>query len=163
MDTCQAAGAADKSGIPVISFFFNRSSRAVLAVEIAGVALLPLTAIACIIRDAGFLASASLIAIALMYLFIRACASVRWYRGAPRYSGVELQFKKALVPTSYAMAISELLYLALSLPAILVVAAALILVVAHVNVILVYFHRRDHDPTPVNYYSSGRFLRDSEK
>jgi len=93
-----------------------------------------------------------------IYAFIRFCATVRWYKDVPRYSGIELQFKKALVPTGYIMTITFALYLVFGWLGFLIAGAFLLAVVAHVDVILLYFHFRDKDPTPVNLYSSGRFL-----
>lgn len=93
----------------------------------------------------------------LLYAFIRFCTSTRWYADVPRDAGIQLQFRKALVPVGYAMTICFGLYLltgALLFPAICDFVLA---VVAHVNVILLTFHRRDKDPTPVNFYSNGNF------
>lgn len=147
----------------MISLLFNRFSRAVIAAEIAGVVLLLVGTTRFILRGAGPLEYALIAATALMYAFIRFCASVRWYSGAPRYSGIELQFKKAMVPAGYAMALMGL-WLAL-LPSVwpLGILVAALAVVAHVNVILISFHLRDRDETPVNYYSSGRFAADDAK
>jgi len=141
----------------MISLLFNRFSRAVIAAEITGLALLIAGAVRFVHRGAGIAGLASLAAAALVYLFIRICASVRWYRGVPRYSGIELQFKKALVPTSYAMALMGAWLLAMPSVVPLIILVIVLAVVAHVNVILIRFHLRDRDRTPVNFYSSGTF------
>lgn len=136
----------------MLSFFFHRFSTMVLLMEGFGVIGMALAAVR--IVDGASVLSQTLLALVLCeYAFIRFCASRRWYRDAPRWSGIELQFKKALVPTSYAMAIAGPLALLLP-PAIPLFAAALLLaIVAHVNIILLFFHVRDHDPTPVNFFS----------
>ncbi len=142
----------------MIKFFFNRFSRMVLAMEIAGAAFLIAAALR-IFPSSKSAALAILFSIVTaLYAFIRYCASARWYKGTPRYFGIELQFQKALVPTSYIMAIS-LAWFSLSPSAFpLAIAALLLAVVAHVNVILIYLRSRDRDPIPVNFYSSGEFL-----
>lgn len=142
----------------MIALLFNRHSTSVKVMEGVGVVLLPFALIRCRMTDAGIWHYALIAAIMLIYAFIRFCATVRWYKGVPRYSGIELQFKKALVPTGYTMAISFALYLIFGWLAFLIACAFVLAVVAHVNIILIYFHYRDPDRTPVNHYSSGRFL-----
>ncbi|MBN1282633.1 MAG: hypothetical protein JXA24_02525 [Proteobacteria bacterium] len=140
----------------MIRFFFNRFSKAVMAAEAAGVALFAAGAVRLFMRGIG-VAGAILPAICLfLYAFIRLCASIRWYRDAPRYSGIELQFKKAMVPTGYAMSILGLWLSTAPSVAPLVLLLIVLAVVAHVNVILIYFHFRDRDPTPVNYFSRSQ-------
>jgi hypothetical protein len=143
--------------IPMLSFFFNRHSKTVRVMEFAGIVLMAIAgmrAIAC----GKTIPIAIFSLIALEYAFIRICSSRRWYANAPRESGIELQFIKAIVPTSYILVVMGIAAIILP-PAIpLAIAALLIAVVAHVNIILLYFHRRDRDPTPVNYFSNGTFL-----
>ena len=147
----------------MISLLFNRFSKAVIAAEVAGVILLLFGAARLILRGAGPFEYALIAATAFLYAFIRFCAGVRWYKDAPRYSGIELQFKKAMVPTGYAMALMGLWLSLLPSIAPLVILIAALAVVAHVNVILITFHLRDRDRTPVNHYSSGRFAADDAK
>jgi hypothetical protein len=129
--------------------------------EGVGLLLSPFALFRVKLADAGAWHYASVAAILLIYAFIRFCASVRWYKDVPRYSGIELQFKKALVPTGYIMAITFALYLVFAWLGFLIIGAFLLAVVAHVDVILLYFHFRDSDKTPVNFYSSGRFQEDT--
>lgn len=147
----------------MISLLFNRFSKAVIVAEIAGVALMTAGAARLALKGMGVPGLVLTVAVALTYLFIRTCASLRWYRGVPRYSGIELQFKKALVPTSYAMALmgAWLLVSPSIIPLIILLIA--LAVVAHVNIILIRFHLRDRDRTQVNFYSSGRFVSDDAK
>ncbi|MFA4873992.1 MAG: hypothetical protein WC956_00890 [bacterium] len=142
----------------MIKFFFNRFSRAVTAMEIAGALLLSLAALRSILMGTSVAQGILLSVVAALYAFIRLCTSVRWYRDAPRYSGIELQFRKAIVPTSYVMAIFLAWFAASPSAAPLAIAAFMLAVVAHVNVILLYLRSRDNDRTPVNFYSSGAFL-----
>lgn len=127
--------------------------------EIVGIPLLAMATIRLFKGGASALTSVLLILVIAEYAFIRYCASRRWHRNAPRWSGIEKHFKKALVPTSYIIAILGaclLLFPSALLPAI---AAFLLAVVVHVNVILLYFHFRNKDDTPANYYSGGKFLK----
>lgn len=130
----------------------------VAIMEALGIVLL----FAAIVRIAMYEFSAARIALVSFfvaeYLFIRFCATRRWYRDAPRWSGIELHFKKAMVPTSYILTIFGAALLIL--PSIWIAAAAafLLAVVAHVDVILLYFHMRDRGQIAPNYYSSGRYL-----
>lgn len=142
----------------MLSFFFNRFSRMVLAMEVVGLLLFAIAAVRIWGGNASLLARILFATVLIEYAFIRFCTTRRWYRGVPRFSGIELQFKKALVPTSYILAIIGLLLLPFPSAVPLAVAALLLAVVAHVNVILLYFHASDRDPTPVNFYSSGAFL-----
>lgn len=147
----------------MIVLLFNRFSRAVLAMEALGAILAAVAAAQLFMGAAwgatwGAAAKCLFAAVLILYAFIRICASVRWYKDIPRYSGIELQFKKALVPTSYIMAIACGASLLWPTAAVLAAAALLLAVIAHVNVILIYFHIRDHSRTPINFYSSGRFL-----
>jgi len=142
----------------MIKVLFGRFSTAVKVMEGVGVVLVPFALIRSILVREDLWHYALIAAILALYAFIRLSATVRWYEGVPRYSGIELQFKKALVPTGYAMTICLSLYLVFGWVGFLVLCLFLLVVVAHVDVILLYFHFRDSDGTPVNFYSSGRFL-----
>jgi len=143
----------------MIGILFNRFSYAVIAAEAAGTVLFAAGAARIVLTGGGLISFALIVACAVMFAFIRYCTSVRWYRGVPKYSGIELQFKKAMVPASYALLVCGAWLLALPSAVPIAVLAFVLLVVAHVNVILIYLHRRDRDVTPVNFYSSGAFLK----
>lgn len=143
----------------MIKLLFGRSSTAVKVMEGVGLILSPFALFRARLADEGAWHYGSIVAMLLIYAFIRFCASVRWYKDVPRYSGIELQFKKALVPTGYIMAIALALYLIFGWLIFLIAGALLLAVVAHVDVILLYFHFRDRDTTPANFYSSGRFQK----
>jgi hypothetical protein len=142
----------------MIKLLFGRFSTAVKVMEGVGVCLSPFALFRARLTHEGAWHYAFIAAILVIYAFIRFCATVRWYKDVPRYSGIELQFKKALVPTGYTMAICLALYLISGWLVFLAICALFLAVVAHVDVILLYFHFRDRDPTPVNFYSSGKFI-----
>lgn len=142
----------------MLKFFFNRSSRMISAMEIAGAVLLSIDVALSFLRQTKTIYTALLLAVVALYAFIRFCATKRWYEDAPRWSGIELHFKKAMVPTSYIIAITGFICLVIPHPtSAIAIAAALLAIVAHVNAILLYLHRADRDETPANYYSSRRF------
>jgi len=146
----------------MLSFFFNRFSKTVLLMEIAGFSLMAID-FALTARRGPSPSLVLILMVLLLYAFIRYCASRRWYKGVPRYSGIELQFKKAMVPTSYTMALTGLLFLAWPSAIWPGIALLFLAVVAHVNVILLYLRNKDTDPTPVNYFTSGKFLEHDAK
>ncbi|MBT3182469.1 MAG: hypothetical protein HN337_08195 [Deltaproteobacteria bacterium] len=90
----------------------------------------------------------------LLYAFIRFCATKKWYPPeAPRYSGIELHFKKALVPVGYILAIFGIFGILFDPTPFLISEVILFIIIGHVDVILIYIHRKDNDPTPVNAFS----------
>ena len=103
------------------------------------------------------------------YLFVRICALIRWYpkeerpAEGPKRIGIEIHFIKALVPTSYILAITSTFCL-LDIPylttGIVIFADLLMLIVAPVNGIQIYFHLKDKDPFPINYFSLNKYLRE---
>jgi hypothetical protein len=133
--------------------FFDRMSRTVLLAELIGVVLMA----AATARFAPASGAFSIVLFALLwaqYAFIRLCASRRWYEDAPRYAGIERHFKKAMVPTSYIMAVCGLMFTFAFSMALLVIVDALFVVIVHVNIIFIYLHLHDHDITPPNFYTS---------
>lgn len=98
------------------------------------------------------------------YLFVRICDWIHWYPGEPRGIGIEVHFRKALVPTSYILSISSIFAL-WNIPylstAVVVFAVLLMLVVAPVNGIQIYFHLRDKDPLSINYFSLNKYLHNN--
>lgn len=92
------------------------------------------------------------------YLFLRLCATKRWYKNAARYEGIELHFKKGMIPTSYMMAVASGVGFFTGSTLLLWPVIVLIGVIAHVNVILFALHYKDKNKTPVNYYSNNKYL-----
>lgn len=138
----------------MIAFFFNRNGLMVRLMEALGACLLAATVLVLLFGGASTAQIVLITIVVLLYAFLRLCATVRWYRGLPRGSGIELQFRKALVPAGYAMTILLALFLFTQWTVLLAILVLLLAVVAHVNVILITFHRRDRDPAPVNGLST---------
>lgn len=142
-----------------ITFFFNRFSIAARTAEALGVILSLPAALMLLKSGAKAFAWYAFIFELLAYAFVRFCASRRWYSDAPKYSGIELQFLKALIPCGYILFIAHVWAIAFPSAVPFVVSGLLIAFLAHVNVILIYFHFKDKDKTPVNFYSSRKFLK----
>jgi hypothetical protein len=142
----------------MLRWLFSRESTVVRLVEALGV-LLTLASVQRLLAPAASPTARWLcFAVIVLYLFIRICATIRWYRGVPPFSGIERQFADALVAASYILALVMGWYLLAGAVLPLAIAAVPLLFFAYVNVILIFFHLRDRDAVPVNYYSSGRFL-----
>lgn len=164
----------------MLRFFFNRESKVVMAMEIIGLFFLSLIVIEwwSAVKTAGV--KTALFLYILIYLIIRAFASLSWYDKnglnrlfppklkikAPaegeKYQGIELQFKKAMVPTSYILAIFSGLLLGGAPGWILYIAVFLLIVIVHVNFILLYFHIKDKETLPINYFTHNKHLKTTE-
>lgn len=138
----------------MVKSFFNRFSVMVRVMEVVGV--LFMAALAVRLASSGSALSWTLFAVVLVeYAFIRFCATHRWYPSAPRGSGIELHFLKAVVPIGYVLALTGLFAFLMSPAPPLAVAALLLALIAHLNVILLYFHLRDDSLLPVNAFSGS--------
>lgn len=147
----------------MLKFFFNRFSKAVLLMELLGVVTCAMSAKMILIGESAILIKVLFSTILILYAFIRYCASVKWYKDAPRWSGIERQFKMSLAPASYILAIVGISSVTAPSSVLLALAAIFLLLIAHVGVILIYLHLKDKDKTPVNFYSganAGRHLID---
>jgi len=92
----------------------------------------------------------------LFYILIRVCAGLSWYKKFPEIrspdAGIMLHFRKMLVAVSYTIFIVNLLAI-LGAGFAIYLSAALFVFVFHINAILLYFHFRDKDNTPPNFYT----------
>jgi hypothetical protein len=89
----------------------------------------------------------------LEYLFVKFCASWSWYPKKIKSLGITIHFEKAMVPTSYLLAIMTWSFFFARGYAILIAALIILIIIVHVNVILLALHRKDRDETPPNYFS----------
>jgi hypothetical protein len=146
----------------MLKFFFNRNALTVKIAELSGLVLLMPATFICLAKNPGIIIRVLFIAFFAIYAFLRACAGFRWYKNAPPGAGIELQFKKALVPTSYIMLLTGILLLITSPVAPLSVGILMFTLIAHVNAILIYLHFQDGDKTPPNFYTSRRFVQNDD-
>lgn len=138
----------------MIRFLFNRYSFMVRLMEWVGLAGMCVIFILLLLGKLTRFQAIVFFVIIFEYAFLRFCTFRRWYPGdVLSTNGIGLQFLKAMVPTGYILAITSWLFVLMRHGALLFIAAALIAVIAHVNVILIYLHFKDSDTTPVNSFS----------
>lgn len=98
------------------------------------------------------------IAYALIFIII-GFALFPWYSRKYKGLGIEDHFEKMLIPTTYLVLLDQILRL--FFPAVLIWNIFLVSVFSFfitVNLILLFFHFRDHDKTPPAYFAAGLFL-----
>lgn len=130
----------------MLNLLFSRNSKLVYAVEVLGI----VAVIASIFR-VGFAAVLFL----LFHLLIRFCAYWKWYKKFNKGNdfGIGAHFQKMVVASSYILFVFGLFGLLAKSSILLYTGAAALLFVLHINVILLYFHFRDKDTTPPNFFS----------
>jgi len=122
-------------------------------VEIIGVISLIIAIARTIQGDFTIFASLLLSIIALAYLFVRICATKRWYPGEGKERGIERHFADTLTMTSYLILMGVGLFLFFKLSFLLLLITVIILFFIHFSIALLIFHARDQDPTPANFFS----------
>lgn len=141
----------------MLRLFFDRFSKIVIMMEIIGVFFSVLW-IAALWQNPPALLPKILAAVyGCEYLVLRFCAIWRWHPEANRYEGLELHFKKVMIPTSYILAIFSGVGYFSGVFFHLWPALALFGVMIYVNLTLLYLHFKDKNKTPVNYFSGGKF------
>jgi hypothetical protein len=143
----------------MLKLLFNRESKFILALEIAGLA-----GFAAVIITGKF--SFVFGFYALAYFLIRFCALYNWYsKFSVSYEnlkkdelGIRLHFKRTLVPASYIITVTNWAVVFGGGKTMIYLSLGLLLFILHVSLILIYLHLRDTDPTPPNYFS-GRELK----
>ena len=127
----------------MLKLFFNRFSLIPRWVEGIGILFFFLTAPQWT-RDGVFLL------FSLLYLFLRFCATKRWYPEAPRGSGVELHFQKILVPSVYALCLTMVTYFFFQTRVFLWISLPIFIFLSVVNGILLYLRACDKSKEPIN-------------
>lgn len=163
----------------MLKLFFNKESKLVYAVEILGLFLLIiLVALKWPAGQTTGVKAAFYILIA-EYLIMKAFSVLRWYDDdgmntimlpksltkkrdvelqENKYPGIELQLKKAMVVAAYMISIFPALVL-LGLPGeVLWVPDVLLGLMGHVGIILAFFHLKDKEKTPVNFFTRNKHL-----
>lgn len=151
----------------MLKFLFGRYSRFVRFLELTAVLFSGIIVSRWAERGFGIVPDYLFALLLLHYLFIRFCYLYRWYPGIASRDpsetelGIEIHFLKALVPTSYILSLTALLFLiGLAWPAT-ILSNLMMIVVSGVNVILIGFHFRDNDILPVNYFTRELILSDA--
>lgn len=137
----------------MLKFFFGKTSWFVNFLEALGL-LLNAVVLYRMIRDgAGKFEITAFVLFAALYGFFKFCATFRFYKNVPKYSGIELHFKKIQVAANYVIAIAGLIGIVHSSATLYLTAAIFLAIVAHINVILIFLHLRDEDVLPPNSFT----------
>lgn len=163
----------------MLKFFFNKESKVVYAMEALGVIFLIALVVTWWPSGKSVSQQTAFFLYIILYLFMRFCTIAKWYDTNGRntlippalstkhetqdtrhekHPGIELHFKKVMVPTSYILAIFSLFLLIGAPGFMLYFADFLLVIIAHVNMILIYFHVKDKETVPVNYFSHNKYL-----
>jgi hypothetical protein len=137
----------------MLNFFFSRNCFMVSLMEALGLAGLCVLGYQLAHNKLSLLQVILISLVLIQYLFIRFCSLWPWYPSKARSLGIGLQFAKAIITTSYILACTTWLFFFTGSVVPLIIAIVLLLLTAHVNIILLYLHFKDRDPTPVNLYS----------
>lgn len=139
----------------MLKLLFHHRSVAIPIVEVLGVCALIGMFWRSTHAAAGIAVGIACGLAALCYGFLRICATIRWYDHAAPGCGIELHFKKVLSATVYILLIGGLFFQwfpHLSIPCVM---AAILALIAHINIVLIYLHHRDTSTLPINHFSHG--------
>lgn len=129
-----------------LKFFFDRNGIVVKSLFVIGW----LATICHLYYSSG----AALAVFAGLCFFVTLIRFIPWYSRADRGFGIEEHFQKTLVPTSYIMTATNIVFFFWkNCGPFLVFASLLITVILCINFILIYFHFKDKDPTPPSLFS----------
>lgn len=144
----------------MLKLFFNKEGMIVYALELLGVLLLGLFLWKGHWLEWSLVHRSVFVLFVTLYLFLRWSAWRPWYprTAGEKYLGIEMHFKKVMVPTAYIVGITGGWLIGGGSLYLLYVVAILLLVITHVTVILLYCYWKDHDPAPVNAFSRPRLL-----
>lgn len=147
----------------MIRFLFHHRGRTIDVVEALGVLALGAAAWRIALMGSSTLIWIAFALVVAEYAFIRYCATVRWYKDAERYDGIELQFKKGMAPTVYVLLLGGLLFQLIPSSIVLLIMIAMLAVVGHVNIILIHLKGKDTQDLPVNYFSNNKSACHSDR
>src|SRR3989338_2805302 len=141
-----------------LKFFFNRKGAVVLSLTILGwlLTIWNLYRLPSEGAERGVVTGITFVIFCVFCFFITITRFFPWYSRAFRGLGIEEHFEKTLVPTSYIMVITAIVYLLWERCwPFLVFVNLLFIVIILVNFTLLYFHFRDHDPLPPSYFAQN--------
>lgn len=142
----------------MLKFLFNRNSPLVIALEVFGVLGF------FVIIFKGF-DNIFFYIFLICYLLIRFCATWNWYRkffpeqsvivGRANNYGIIDHFKKMRVAAAYFIFITNLFIITHVTSAMIYISLAVFAFIIHLNGILLFFHFKDKDSAPPNFYSTS--------
>lgn len=143
----------------MLKFFFDRYSKMVSLMELLGV-VFTLGWVWKLIHTPNTAWTKIFLAIYIAeYLFLRFCETKRWHPAAKRYEGIELHFRKIMIPTSYILAVTSGVGFFAGSGILLWIAIPSLGIMFYVNATLLYLHGKDKNKTPVNYFSGNKHLK----
>lgn len=142
----------------MLKFFFDRFSKVVTLMEVIGILLTSLMSYQLAFYSSTLLTKILFAIFLSEYLFIRFCTTKRWHKEAKRYEGLELHFKKVMIPTSYLLAFQGVIGLTFHSTILLWLAIPILGFIVYVNATLLYLYAKDKNTTPINYYSHQKYL-----
>lgn len=142
----------------MLRLFFNRFSKVAYTLEIAGVVLTAFWAYRQILHPPSLIIRTLFSLYLLEYVALRFFSTKRWYRRAKPYEGIELHFKKVMVPTAYILAIVSGAGLFTKGTVLLAISIFIFGLILYVNFTLLYLHYKDPNKTPVNYFSHSKHI-----
>ena len=148
---------ADKHSTTVLKLFFDRSSFIVKLMEILGLIGIAIAIVRWSQNPHLDTPVILFIIMGVLYIFIRTCYLIRWYPRQGRDIGIEVHFKKSLVPTSYILFFTMLSFLTGLEIIFLILAVVMFSIVAFVNGILIGFHLKDRETMPINALSLKKY------
>lgn len=134
----------------MLKLLFNKFSKIVYSMETLGLLASAGIVFKMIKRPTGLAEIISFSVFIFLYLFLRFCATFRFYDNVPRYYGIELHFKKIMVAVSYIIGIVGVVGFFFPSTALFIVGSVILAAVAHINAIFLYLHHKDNDSTPPN-------------
>ncbi|MBI2340045.1 MAG: hypothetical protein HYU99_06760 [Deltaproteobacteria bacterium] len=140
-----------------LKFFFNRKGTVITSLTTLGW-LLTLWNLSRLFQETGrgILIPFTFLTFVILCLFITTTRFIPWYPGKFRGFGIEEHFEKTLVPASYIMVVTGIIYpLWRNCWPFLFFVDLLLIVIISVNFILLYFHFRDQDPLPPSYFAQN--------
>lgn len=146
-----------------LKFFFNRKGKVVTTLFILGwgLTLVNLYHLPASFTQRGALTGGAFLLVTFLALLITLCRFMPWYRPEDRGAGIEEHFEKTFVPTGYILVVTNLIYIFWKSPWLFLIFVFLLFsVIQSVNFILIYFHFKDHDPTPPSYFARSLYKRD---
>ncbi len=133
-----------------LKFFFNRKGPLVLT-------LLAMGWLATVYHLLFSTRSFFFIVFCLLGFVITLIRFYPWYKPEDRGSGIEEHFEKTMVPASYIIVVTNIVYHFWPSWPFLLFSIVLLAVIQSVNFILLYFHFRDKDPTPPSYFTRNLY------
>lgn len=141
---------------------FNTHSRTLWAAEILGALLA-----AALFWSGRWAGLSTGIQVALVvawasYLALRLFSLRRWYPGPTRGEGLEQHFSQMKVAATYGFLAATVAAISHILSFLIYPIAVVMGFVTLITLTLIYLHKKDTSPIPVNFFSHRKYLREED-